>query len=126
MTNGITEESRDRRFEWVPRTELGRLVLNGEITNMEQIYDRGLQILEPEIVDRIIPNIQEEVLDIKMVQRVTDSGRKNSFRITVAVGNKDGYVGIGMAKGLEVRPTIEKAVRNAKKNIISLKRGCGS
>ena len=33
---------------------------------------------------------------------------------------------MGIGRGVEVRPTIEKAVRNAKKNVISVKRGCGS
>ena len=112
--------------EWIPRTTLGKMVQKGEITSLEQVYERNLPILEPEIIDVLIPNIQDNVLKIKMVQRSTDSGRKGSFMVTVAVGNKDGYVGVGTGKGLEVRPTIEKAIRNAKKNVIHIRRGCGS
>ncbi len=116
----------EEKEEWKPRTKLGKMVESGEITNMEQIYEKGLPILEHEIVDRLVPNIKEEVLSVKMVQRTTDSGRKGSFLIVVAVGNEDGYVGVGTAKGQEVRPTIEKAVRQAKKNLIHIRRGCGS
>ncbi len=112
--------------EWIPKTKLGKLVKSGEITSLEQVYERNLPILEPEIIDYLVPNLKEEVLQIKMVQRTTDSGRKGSFMITVAVGNQDGCIGIGTAKGQEVRPTIEKAVREAKKNMISIRRGCGS
>jgi len=112
--------------EWNPRTKLGKMVLNGEITDMEQIYERNLPILEYEITDKLIPNLKEEVLDVKTVQRTTDSGRKMTFLVSVAVGNEGGYIGIGTAKGNEVRPTIEKAIKYAKKNIIHIKRGCGS
>jgi len=111
---------------WVPKTNLGKKILAGEITSMEQVYEKNLAILEPEIVDRLVPNIQETVLRIGTVQRTTDSGRKGSFTVAVAVGNKDGYVGVGLGRGLEVRPTIERAVRNAKKNLIHVRRGCGS
>jgi len=66
------------------------------------------------------------VLDVNMVQRMTDSGRRVKFAITAVVGNRDGYVGIGMAKGKEVGPAIRKAIDNAKLNIIEIRRGCGS
>lgn len=111
---------------WVPKTKLGKLVQAGEITNIEQIYEKGQSVLESEIVDLLVPNLKDEVLDLKVVQKVSDSGRKNSFKITVVVGNKDGYVGVGTGKGNEIRPTIAAAIRNAKKNIIHLRRGCGS
>lgn len=112
--------------KWVPRTELGRKVLAGKISDMEQIYEKNLAILEPEIVDALVPDIEDEVLNIKMVQRTTDSGRKGSFMVTVAIGDKNGFVGVGTGKGLEVRPTIEKSIKEAKKNLIHIKRGCGS
>ena len=112
--------------EWIPKTTLGKKVLAGDITSLEEIYEKNIAILEPEIVDKLVPNLQEDVLKIRMVQRTTDSGRKGSFSVAAAVGNKDGYIGVGTGKGLEVRPTIERAVRNAKKNIIHVRRGCGS
>lgn len=112
--------------EWIPKTKLGKLVKSGDITSIEQIYEKNLSILEPEIVDVLVPNIEDEVLKIKMVQRTTDSGRKGSFMITAAVGNKDGYIGVGMGKGNEVRPTIERAIKNAKKSLVHVRRGCGS
>jgi small subunit ribosomal protein S5 len=48
------------------------------------------------------------------------------FAITVAVGNGDGFIGLGRAKGKEVGPSIRKAIDNAKLNMIEIKRGCGS
>lgn len=116
----------EKKVEWIPKTKLGKMVQNDEVTSMEQIYEKGLPILEPEIVDKLLPELEEKVLQRKSVQRTTDSGRKASFMVTVAVGNKNGYVGIGTGKGQELRSTIERATRNAKKNIISVRRGCGS
>ncbi|NYZ79992.1 30S ribosomal protein S5 [Candidatus Micrarchaeota archaeon] len=116
----------DAKPDWNPKTKLGKMVLAGEITDMEQVYERNLAILEPEIVDRLVPNLKEDVLNIKTVQRTTDSGRRGSFMITAAVGDKNGYVGVGTGKGNEIRPTIERAVREAKKNLMHIDRGCGS
>ncbi len=112
--------------EWVPRTRLGKMVLNGEIKTMDQALETRLPIREPEIVDMLLPDLQSEVLDINLVRRTTDSGRKSRFVATVVVGNKNGFVGVGMGKDNTVRPAIEKATRNAKLNIIKVRMGCGS
>jgi len=116
----------EEKKEWVPKTQLGKLVQKGEITDMEQVYEKNMPILEPEIVDALVPELEDEVLQIKMVQRTTDSGRKPSFMVTTAVGNKHGYIGVGTGKGLSVKPTIDRSIRNAKKNIIHIRTGCGS
>ncbi len=112
--------------EWTPKTRLGQMIHNGEITTMHEALKTGLPLREPEIVDLLLPNLEDEVLDVNMVQRMTDSGRRVKFSITVVVGNKDGYVGLGQFKGKEVGPSIRKAINNAKLNIIEIKRGCGS
>ncbi|MBU0497691.1 MAG: 30S ribosomal protein S5 [Candidatus Thermoplasmatota archaeon] len=111
---------------WEPKTKLGRLVKNGELTTMSDVLKSGLPIRESEIVDILLPDIEDEVIDVKMVQRMTDSGRRIKFVITVAVGNKDGFIGLGQAKGKEVGSSIKKAIDNAKLNIIEIRRGCGS
>lgn len=112
--------------DWWPKTKLGKMVKNGEITSMSDALKTGLPLREPEIVDILLPELDDEVLDVNMVQRMTDSGRRIKFVITVAVGNNDGYVGLGQAKGKEVGSSIRKAIENAKLNIIEIRRGCGS
>ena len=127
---GRRDRDRDRdggvEKYWVPKTKLGRLVRDKTLTNIEQVLDSGLVLREPEIVDILLGEMQDEVIDVNMVQRMTDSGRRVRFAVTVAVGNENGYLGVGRAHGKEVGPTIRKAIDNAKINIISLKRGCGS
>ncbi len=111
---------------WVPKTRLGRMVKNGEITSIKDALATGLPIREPEIVDILLPDLDDEVLDVNMVQRMTDSGRRVRFAIMTVVGNNNGYVGLGSAKGKEVGPAIRKAIDNAKLNLIEIRRGCGS
>ena len=112
--------------DWVPKTRLGHMVLNGEVTTMSEALATKLPLREPEIVDILLPDLQDEVIDLNMVQRMTDSGRRVRFAVTCIVGNGDGFIGVGRAKGKEVGPTIKKAIDNAKLNIIEIKRGCGS
>lgn len=115
-----------RTEEWIPKTKLGRMVIRGEVKSMSQALRTGLPLREPEIVNILLPDLDDEVLDVNMVQRMTDSGRRINFSITVVVGNGDGYVGLGRIRGREVGPAIRKAIENAKLNIIEVKRGCGS
>jgi small subunit ribosomal protein S5 len=105
---------------------LGRKVLDGEIKTMSEALHSGLPLRETEIVDILLPGLEDEVLDVNMVQRMTDSGRRVNFLVTVAVGNEDGFVGLGLCKGREVGPTIRKAIETAKLKMVEIKRGCGS
>ncbi|MFA6805581.1 MAG: 30S ribosomal protein S5 [Candidatus Methanomethylophilaceae archaeon] len=113
-------------MDWIPKTRLGQMVLNGEITTMSDALATRLPLREAEIVDILLPDLKDEVIDLNMVQRMTDSGRRVRFAVTCIVGNGDGFIGIGRAKGKEVGPSIKKAIDNAKLNIIEIKRGCGS
>jgi small subunit ribosomal protein S5 len=111
---------------WIPKTELGRKVHSGQITSIGDALHAGLPLREAQIVDRLLPGLHDEVLDVNMVQRMTDSGRRFKFAVTVVVGNGDGYVGLGRAKGREVGPTIRRAIDRAKLEIVEVFRGCGS
>ncbi len=112
--------------EWIPQTRLGKLVHEGQISSMDEAIESGLPVREPKIIDILLPELEDEVLDINMVQRMTDSGRRVKFRATVIVGNGNGFVGLGQAKDVQVGPAIRKAIDAAKINIIKVRRGCGS
>ncbi|MFH1322591.1 MAG: 30S ribosomal protein S5 [Methanobacteriota archaeon] len=119
-------EFQEQQVEWAPQTRLGKLVKEGQVTTMSEALESGLPIRESKIVDALIPEIRDEVLDINMVQRMTDSGRRVKFRATVIVGNGDGFIGIGEGKDVQVGIAIRKAIDTAKMNIKGIKRGCGS
>jgi small subunit ribosomal protein S5 len=120
--------SRDEKVEegWVPRTRLGKMIHEGQISSIEEVFMEGLKIREPEIVDILLPDLQEEVINIGLVQKQTDAGEKSRFRAIVVVGNRDGYVGLGSGKAQQVRTAIEKAAIDARLNINPVRRGCGS
>lgn len=63
---------------------------------------------------------EEELLHIARVTRVVQGGRRLRFRATVAIGNKKGKVGIGTGKSAEVATAVQKAVADAKKNLIQI------
>jgi small subunit ribosomal protein S5 len=119
-------ESAPSLESWVPRTKLGRLVKEGKIVSIKEIFDNNWLIQEPEIVDYLLPGLKYEVLNITIVQKQTDAGEISRFRAVVVVGNFDGYVGIGIGKARQLRQAIDKALRDAKLNIIPVRRGCGS
>jgi small subunit ribosomal protein S5 len=111
---------------WIPLTGLGKMVASGQITSIDQVLESGKPIKEVEIVDTFLPDLVDEVLDITMVQRMTDSGRRVKFRTVVVVGNRNGYIGFGQGKDSQVGNAITKAIKDAKLSIIKVNRGCGS
>ena len=69
--------------------------------------EETLSIIKPDAMER---NLEDEIIKVNMVQRMTDSGRRVRFNVMACVGNKDGYVGLGMAKAKEVSQAIRKAM----------------
>src|SRR3989344_2637436 len=127
--------------EWYPKTALGKLVKDGTITDIDEIFNKGYQILEDEIVNRLLPNLEEDLLLIgqakgkfgggqrrifKQTQKKTKEGNKIHFKVCAVVGNRNGYVGVGMGKSKETVPARDKAKRTARINLIRIRRGCGS
>ena len=98
---------------WQPRTRLGHMVAEGKILSYEEALATGLPIREVEIVDALLPGLDDDVLAVNMIQRMTDSGRRVRFNVLCVVGNSDGYVGLAICKGKEVASTIRKAIDKA-------------
>jgi small subunit ribosomal protein S5 len=110
---------------WTPKTDLGKKINAGEISSIDEVFEKGYKIKEPEIVDSLL-QLEEEIVDTAKTTRVVRAGRKFSFRVSVLVGNKDGYIGIGTGKDTDRFPAISKAKRDAKLHLIKINRGSGS
>jgi len=66
------------------------------------------------------PAFDQYILDLARVTRVTEGGKHLSFRACVILGDRNGRVAYGIAKGKDVQLGVEKAVRQAKKNFIAV------
>jgi len=124
-----------------PKTELGKKVLEKEITDLDTILSSGVKILEASIVDHLVPELEKDLLLIgqskgkfgggqrrafRQTQKKTKEGNKPKFTTLAIVGNKNGFVGMGRGSSKETVPAREKAFRNAKLNIIKIARGYAS
>jgi len=69
---------------------------------------------------REVSEFEHKVVDMRRVSRTVAGGRRFSFRATVVAGDGKGRVGIGVAKGRDTALSIDKAVRRAKANMISV------
>lgn len=63
---------------------------------------------------------EERVVQIDRVARVVKGGRRFRFRATVVIGDKKSRVGLGVAKAGEVQGAIQKAVAEAKKDMVTI------
>lgn len=64
------------------------------------------------------PEFDQSIVDLARVTRVTEGGKQLNFRACVVIGDRKGRVGYGVDKGKDVQIAVEKAVNQAKKNII--------
>lgn len=140
-------DRRERRDEtvhstenWVPRTNLGKLVFEGKVS-LEEIFQKGYPIKESEIVDRLVPNLRSEIILIGgspgkgggikrtptlRTARMHRSGRRYKITAMTVVGNGNGYIGLGIGNANDHREAIAKSLEDAKLNIMPVRRGCGS
>lgn len=141
LAESVAKEIKANLSSWTPKTGLGKKVLSGEIKSIDEIFKEGKKVREPEIVDFLIPNLQIELIEIggtpgkgggirrtptKRTARMHRSGRRYKISAMAVVGDGNGHVGVGRGSAKDHRAAIEKAIQNAKLNIIPIKRGCGS
>ncbi len=70
--------------------------------------------------ERTRSEFDQKIISIRRVTRVMAGGRRFNFSVAIVIGNKKGKVGVGIGKAADTQLAIEKAVRNARKNLIEL------
>ncbi|GMH18714.1 hypothetical protein Nepgr_020555 [Nepenthes gracilis] len=88
---------REEEEKWVRVTKHGRLVKDGKITSLEQIYLHFLPIKENQIVDTPGgPSLKDEVMNVMPVQKQTRAGQRTRFKSFLIVGDGNGHIGFGV------------------------------
>lgn len=70
--------------------------------------------------ERTRSEFEQKIISIRRVTRVMAGGRRFSFSVAMVVGDKKGRVGVGIGKAGDTQLAIEKAVRDAKKHMITV------
>jgi len=76
----------------------------------------------PKRRERVQSEFDQKILNIRRVTRVSSGGRRFSFSVSIVIGNKRGKVGVGIGKAGDTSLAIDKAAKNAKKNMMEVKR----
>jgi len=128
-------------------TKLGRLVKDGKIKSIEEIYLHSLAIKEYQIVDHFFKSspssrdgkvaikdtkpsgssdkstLRDEVLKISSVQKQTRAGQRTRFKAYVIIGDSNGHCGLGVKCAKEVATAIRGAIILAKISLVPVRRG---
>ncbi len=65
-------------------------------------------------------DLANEVIEIRRVGKVTKGGKRLRFRVVAVVGDRQGHVGVGFGKSVEIPQAIQQAVRDAAKHIVQV------
>jgi len=71
--------------------------------------------------ERAKPEYDQKILAIRRVTRVVSGGRRMTFSVALAIGDRKGMVGLGTGKAIDTSMAIQKAQKAAKKNMLKLK-----
>lgn len=69
---------------------------------------------------RVKSEFDQKTLEVRRVTRVIAGGKRFNFSVALAAGNRKGSVGIGIGKGADTALAIDKATRDAKKNMVKI------
>jgi small subunit ribosomal protein S5 len=89
-------------------------------TSAPREFRKNTRKAGPRREPRVKPEFDQKIISIRRVTRVVTGGRRFSFSVAIVIGDKMGRVGVGLGKAGDTPLAIDKAVRNARKNMIKV------
>jgi len=114
MTNETTTIKTEQKKSDAPRSRGGSGGRGGGV-------GRGGSRRGGSSFERVKPEYDQKILDIRRVTRVVAGGRRMAFAVSMIIGDRKGLVGIGNGKAIDTALAIGKALKDAKKNLIRIK-----
>ena len=109
-------ESEETKIEEVLET------IPTEVTSAQPIkeFRKNTRKTSPRRETRVKPEFDQKIISIRRVTRVVTGGRRFSFSVGIVIGDRKGRVGVGLGKASDTPLAIEKAIRDARKNMIEV------
>ena len=114
-TRSSLSASSEGKTSWKPKTPAGRIVKRGEVSTLKELRRLKLDVKEPEIIDHLYPDLQEEVLKISNIGQ--GQYRRKAF---VIVGDGKGLLGLGRKCAGNNKEAIAGAKRNARLSLFQI------
>ncbi len=83
-------------------------------------FKKNIRKSSPRRETRVKPEFDQKIISIRRVTRVVTGGRRFSFSVGIVIGDRRGRVGVGLGKAGDTPLAIDKAVRDARKNMITV------
>lgn len=93
---------------------------NGSLAHAPREFRKNSRKASPRREARVRPEFDQKIISIRRVTRVVTGGRRFSFSVGIVIGDRKGRVGVGLGKAGDTPLAIDKAVRDARKNMIKI------
>jgi small subunit ribosomal protein S5 len=117
----ITKEKETQTIEETPRDGVGKADSKSEGIDTKRVkrpFKKNVR--KPRRRERAKAEFDSKIVSIRRVTRVVSGGRRFSFSVSLVAGDRKGSVGVGIGKSTDTSLAIEKAMKDAKKNMVTL------
>jgi small subunit ribosomal protein S5 len=133
MTEPITQQSTDIQKPAATEPQASLAVTENRSSDIHDARDgrgggnrssagkRNFRSKTPRRTERVKPDFEQKIVAARRVTRVVAGGRRFSFSIALVIGDKQGRVGIGLGKANDTALAIQKALHQAKKNLVQVR-----
>ena len=114
-------ENKEEQKNTATEEKVEKTTAVGGASRPKRTFKKNVRPRRSQRPERQKPEFDQKIINIRRVTRVVKGGRRFSFSVAMVIGDKKGRVGVGVGKASDTALAIEKAWRNAKKIMLTLK-----